>query len=561
MGAEPHGLPRDESGPAHRHFSFDMGGLTPPVDPGAFLAALLFAIHPVNLQVAAWISQRKEILAALFFVLSILWYVRYQKSRKLGAVTMTPGTRHWYWFSLSAFALAILSKGSVGTLPLVLLLIVWWLHGRITKRDIVQSLPFFCVGLVVSLLHVWSQMHGDPIAHASFSERLSGAGAVVWFYLASAFLPINLSAVYPQWLIRTGDLRWWLPLLAAVAVSGLLWWHRRRGWVRPLLLVWCYCCFALVPVVGFAETGGMKISLVADHCQHLALIGVVALVAAGCAYFHQHTTVRRWAKMPAIVLVGCLAMLGWHRSSLFGNSVLLFQDSLTRNPQSWLVHTNLAIALGKTGRTQEALEHCRQADRFNPDSPLVHHNWGVQLFDAGRFPEAIEQFRQTLRLMPDSDNAHRDLATALFAAGQQHEATEQFALVLRGNPENAQSHYELGVALAKTGRLREGIEQFQEAIRLKPIYPEAHNNLGSALLDAGQISEAVEQFQQAIQLQPEYVQAYANLTIAYARLNRHNEAIIAGEKAASLARSSGNTMLAQQIEAWLAGYRSQQTNQ
>ena len=287
--------------------------------PGAFLAALLFAVHPVNVESVAWIAQRKNTLAMLFFLLSILCYLREEEDRERTEAQERRGfvgVGRWYGFSLLAFVLAMLSKGSVAILPLVLLWIVWWQRRRITVRDLARAAPFLLVAIVLAGVNVWFQTHGlgEVIRAASWVERLTGAGAVTWFYLSKALVPMNLIFVYPQWHIKTGDFLWWLPLSAALLVTAALVWRRhspQASWGRPLLFAWGFFCLALVPVLGFTDVYFMKFSLVADHYQHLALLGVVALVAAGWSGWRHGTRgTARWAAIvAAIAVVGMFSLL------------------------------------------------------------------------------------------------------------------------------------------------------------------------------------------------------------------------------------------------------------
>jgi protein O-mannosyl-transferase len=247
------------------------------VIPGAFLAALLFSVHPVNVESVAWIAQRKGLLALLFFQLSVLAFLK-SEDQPDGASRLT---RCWYWLSLAAFALAMLSKVSVAVAPLLLLAIVWW-RRPLARRDLLRIIPFCAVAAVLVRVNLWfhTQAIDVPVQTATMAERLLGAGGVPWFYLSKALLPVDLVFTYPDWQIRTDQPQWWLPLLAAAALTGMLW-RYRCGWGRPVLFAWGWFCVALVPVMGFTDIGSNKHLLVADHYQHLALIAVLALVAAG----------------------------------------------------------------------------------------------------------------------------------------------------------------------------------------------------------------------------------------------------------------------------------------
>ena len=257
--------------------------------PGAFLAALIFTVHPVNVESVAWISQLKNMLSMLFFLLSTLFYLQAETylSPLQNRIFMR-GVNYWYWLSLAMFMLAILSKGSVVILPVMLLWIIWWRRDCVTKWELMRIAPFFVAAVGFTFVNVWFQRHGseEVLRNANFIERLLGAGSVVLFYLYKALLPIDLAFIYPQWHIQNGSPLWWLPLCSVLAITAVLWWYRNR-WSRPLLFAWGFFCVALVPVMGFTDVGFMKYSLVADHYQHIAIIGLITLVSAGLSVWRQ----------------------------------------------------------------------------------------------------------------------------------------------------------------------------------------------------------------------------------------------------------------------------------
>jgi tetratricopeptide (TPR) repeat protein len=550
--------------------------------PGAFLAAMIFALHPVNVESVAWIAQRRNVVALLFFLLSILWYLKFTMSTAIAGMAparsyggpreqekthssfiLHPSSFHfWYWLSLAAFMLAMLGKGSAAVLPVLLLGILWWLRS-LTRRDLLRIAPFFLLAVVLTGVNIWFQTHGKDLEfrNAGFVERLLGAGGVVCFYLYKALLPLDLAFIYPQWHIETGNPMWWLPLLAALIVTTVLWWFR-KGWSRPLLFAWGFFCVSLVPVMGFTDVGFMKYSLVADHYQHIALIGVIALAAAGWSLWRQRArNTAHWVTTAvAVAAMGALAFLTWQQSGIYHDAIGLYQATLQKNPGSWVPHNNLGNELGQTGRLQEAIEHYQQALRLKPDYADAHLNLGLALTNAGRLQEAIEHLQQALRLKPDYAVAHFNMGLALANAGRLQEAIEYFEQALRLKPDYADAHNNLGVALVGAGRMQEAIEHYQQALRLKPDYTEALNNLGVALANAGRLQEAIEHLQQALRLNPNFTNAYYNLAMAYAMMQQSSEAIAAAQKALELARSAGQTNLAKQIEDWLNNYRAGQSN-
>lgn len=221
--------------------------------PGAFLGALLFAVHPVNVESVAWISQCKSVLAMLFFLISIACYLN-SEAQSAPRPGRAARERRYYGLSVAAFVLAMLSKGSVAVLPALLLIILWWLR-PLRRRDLARMAPFLAIAIVLVFVNIWFQTHGAhrTVRAAGMVERVLGAAAGVWFYLSKALLPIGLTFIYPQWLIDPNQLRWWVPLLAATAVTGVLWWYR-GSWSRPCWApgdssVWRYCRCSASPTL------------------------------------------------------------------------------------------------------------------------------------------------------------------------------------------------------------------------------------------------------------------------------------------------------------------------
>ncbi len=481
--------------------------------PGAFLAAVVFAVHPVNVESVAWIAQRKNTLAMLFFLLSILWYFRCIESAprptfgrcpvaakqaaiqhsesSFSSFILHPSSFNiFYWLSLGAFLLSMLSKGTMAFLPALLLGIAWWVR-PLTRRDWMLSVPFFLVAAALSGVNVYFQTfiaNAGVIRSADFTERLLGAGAVIWFYLSKALLPVNLLFIYPQWRIEAADWLWWLPLLAAIAVTAVLW-RYRTAWARAVLFAWGFFCLALAPVMGFTDVGFMRISLVSDHYQHVALIGVIALAAAMWSVWRGRTRGTARAALVAATLGVCaLAFLAHWQSGLYSDPVTLYRAILDKNPECWVACDNLGEILLNSGQTQDA----------------------------------IILLERALAVKPDCADAHRNL----------------------------------GDALVKTQRLEEAIDHFKQALRFEADNSLIHNDFGNALVKAGLRQEAIEQYQQALRIEPTYIDAYHNLALLYAELRRPAEAMATAQKALEVAQSVGQTALAKDIENWMNTYRA-----
>jgi tetratricopeptide (TPR) repeat protein len=534
--------------------------------PGAFLAALVFAVHPVNVESVAWIAQRKNLMSMLFFLLSIQCYLKTEARWSTLESGLHPAASPlvsgplslWFWLSLASFVLAMLSKGSVAILPVLLLAIVWWLR-PVTKWDLARIAPFFLLAVALAGVNIWFQSHGagEIIRDAGFSERLLGAGCVLWFYLYKALLPINLTFVYPQWHIQAGNWLWWLPLLAILAVTVVLW-RYRKSWSRPFLFAWGFFCVALAPVLGFTDVGFMQYSLVADHYQYIAILGVITLLAAGWEKWHQQAQGVKHAAANAVAAmgVGILAYLTLQQSGLYSDPITLYQDTLNKNPDCWMVHNGLGVVLIDIGQPDKAIDHLEQSVRLKPNYFQAHNNLGVALVRTGRPREAIEHCRQALLYNPDYAEAHVNLGIALENINRTGEAIEQYRWALRLNPDCAEAYYNLGNILTDNDQRQEGIDSYRQALRLRPNFLEVHFNLGLALVQIGRPAEAVKHYREFLRFSPDSAKAYHNLALAYAAMRESTQAIDASMKALELARSDGQTALARQIEDWLDSYRA-----
>lgn len=545
---------------------------------GAYLAALVFAIHPVNVASVAWISQRKNLVAMLFFVLAVLWFLR-DEDRRAGEAGPSRRGTPWYALSLGAFVLAVLGKGSAAVLPAVLLLLVWWRNGRLRGPDLARVLPFALAGAALAAVNVWFQTHGEgPIRAASPLDRVLGASAAVWFYLSKALLPLDLAFFYPQWSVDPGSLRWWLPLAAAVLVSAALVRARHSPIGRPLALAWAYFCVTLVPVMGLVDVAYMRYSLVADHYQHLAVIGVVALGAAAWAGWAREARgwVRAAAAGVAVAAVGALLVLTVRQSATFRDEETLYRATLATSPESWLAHYNLAVVLEAQGRRDEAVVHLEEAVRLKPDHAKAHTNLAIALLDAGRPEEAREHAERAVRSAPDLPEAlvnlgvvlsrtgrpaeavapleravalrpaspealHNlglalaSLGDALTGAGRDVEAASAFEKALGLRPEDASLHARLAFALVRSGRLDEATAHYEESLRLEPSGPAAaewHYNLGVLVTAAGRAGEGRGHYTRALELRPDYAEAHYNLAVALLGDGRLADATVHLEAAA-----------------------------
>ena len=474
--------------------------------PAAWLAGLVFAIHPVNVATAAWISEQKNTLSMLFYAAAILLYLEFDERDKWG----------WYGLSLVAFVLALLCKSAVVMLPVVLLGCVWWSYGRVRRKDFLRAVPFFVLSLAFGLVTIWFQYNralgGGTVRTDSFLTRLLAAGWVPWFYLSKALLPLDLTVVYPRWNINVSH---WLAYLPGVILAGcftVVWW-KRNTWGRPFLFGLGYFVVMLFPVLGFFDQAFYAFSLVADHWQYYSIVGVIALaVAIGERIARSMGERGRYigVSVGAVVLM-VLGAATWERGCVYADSQTLWQDNVVKNPNAWVAHNYLGRDLSRADGVHQAIAHYEQALRLKPDYVDAHNNLGNALMEVGRILDAMRHYVQALRIDPDYATAHYNLGVALAQTGELQSAIAHFEQALRIDPDYAEAHNNLGSALSIAGRVQEAINQYRQALRLKPDSPEIHCNLAMALEQAGNVKEARAQYEEALRIKPDSAEAQHGL--------------------------------------------------
>jgi tetratricopeptide (TPR) repeat protein len=482
--------------------------------PGAWMGAALWALHPVEVESVAWITEMKNTLSGVFFLLTILFFVKGLGSRS--------GRNHGLTLPFAALAMA--SKTSTAILPVVLCLCAWWMEGRWHWRNLARVTPIFLMSIAAAALSIWTQRAGganDPQWARSWPERLASAGDAVWFYLGKLLWPHPLIMVYPRWQIDAGQWFSYLPLAALIAVLVILW-LKRESWSRPWFFAFAYFLVALLPALGLVNMSFFRYSLVADHFQYLAGMGPLALAGAGLVRLSSVAFPgRRWLQ-PGIcaALPLIFGSMSWQRTGVYESHETLWTDTLAKNPDCWLGRNNLGNALAQKGRLDEAVEQLQKALELNPSFAEAHYNLGHVLVQKGQMDEAIAQYQKALELNPDYPDAHYNLGNVLVEKGQVDEAIAQYQKALQLNPNFVRAYNNLGFALFTKGQPDEAIAQYQKALGISPNFADAHYNLGVALVQRGQLDEAIAQFQEAVRLNPDNTSARNNLARAQA-MARH----------------------------------------
>jgi protein O-mannosyl-transferase len=473
--------------------------------PGAELAAIIFALHPVNVETVAWIAERKNTLSGVFGLAATLWYLKFDEDR----------SRRSYTLALALFFFGLLSKTAIVALPLAWLVIFWWKRSAVSwRRDVVPLIPFFFLSAAAGLMTSWVEYgnmgYKARILALSPLDRCLIAGRAFWFQLGKLLWPSNLIFVYPRWEINAAVWSQYLFPLAVLGLLGILWSLRR--WSRaPLAGVLVYI-FLLLPSLGFLYIYFFIYSFVADHWQYLACLGIITPCASGIVLLA--SKLKRWQAWlePGIILLlaGVLFFLTWQQSRMYTNVETLYRTTVARNAACWMAYNNLGNILYQANRIPEAMDLFKQALRIKP--AVAHYSLGNALLLTRRTSEAIDQYKQALRINPDYAEAHNNLGNALLLTGRTSEAIDQFKQALAINPGFAEAHNNLGNALVQTGRTSEAIDQYKQALRMNPGSGDAHNNLGAALGQMGRISEGIEQLEAALRINPNDVDARNNLT-------------------------------------------------
>lgn len=383
---------------------------------GAWLAAAIFAVHPIEVESGAWITERKNVLAGVFYFGSMLCYL-YASRDGNGLPGMVLGKPRWGWYSgsLALFVAAVLSKTIAGTLPAALLLILWWRSGRIPWKPALYLLPMFGLALVMGSITGWMEREfvgaRGPEWELSLAERILIAGRAVWFYAAKIVLPINLTFIYPRWDIDVTSFLQWLYPMALVAVLCGLFALRGRVGRGPLTAV-LYFVGTLVPALGFVNVYPMRFSFVADHFQYLAGVGLIALIAE---LLIRVTRARDAMVLFPVPLV--LAVLTWSQAHMYRDAQTLWQTTLDRNPDAWIAHDHLGAILAASD-LEAALGHYATAQQLNPDHMEGYIGMGNLLLQIGRTGDAAEQYRKAIGVRPDSPTPYYGLGVALDAAAE-----------------------------------------------------------------------------------------------------------------------------------------------
>ena len=492
----------------------------------AFVAAA-FAIHPMHVESVAWIAERKDVLSTLFLLLTLAAYVSYVKRPGLVRYAMT----------VLLFALGLLAKPMLVTLPFLLLLLDYWPLERIrrhraddasqkisTARLIIEKIPFIAISVVSSAITFLVQLKGSAVAHIGalpLNYRVANAFLSYARYIGKLFWPQNIAVFYPFYADRFAIWQVAMCVLLLLVISIFV---IRFGRNQKYLLVgWFWFLGTLVPVIGLVQVG---LQALADRYTYIPYTGLFIMIAWGLPELLSKWPQRKIALGLSMVIILTTFGICTHRQvSYWNNSFALFSHAIEVTQNNYVAYNNLGVADNRLGRYQDAIESYNQTIKIKQDYADAHFNLGIAYSELGRYQDAIVAYKQAIRIKPDCAEAYINLGVAYNSLGRYQDAIEAYKQLIQIKPDYAEAYFNLGVAYGERGRGKDEIEAYKQAIRINPDYTEAHHNLGVSYENFGRYQDAAEAYKQIIRIKPDDVEMYINLGITYYKLGHYQNAI------------------------------------
>ncbi len=483
-----------------------------------WLAAAVWALHPVQVESVAWVTELKNTQSGFFFFLAIWLWLKWRKTR---ATAVLFGGESYYFLTLLSAFCAYTSKTSTVMLPIILATITWWLDGALAWRKVARLAPIFGISAIAAAWTIWEQHSHSGASGAEWNQSLVERGLIAsrgcWFYLQKALWPYPLMFIYPRIIPSTAQLAGYLPIAAIVTAALIVW---RLPPVARRAAVFSVVCFIalLFPVLGFFNVYFFRYSFVADHFQYLASVAPIALIVAGASSgleFLPKAAHGLIAPIGAAWCLGILSMTTWERSHVYQDNETLWRDALEQNPQCWLAHITLGKEAAKSGQRRIATAHYREALALNPAYAELHNLLGNTLQEEHQFEEAAAAYRAALQTNPRLSDAHSNLGVLLLKANRVDEAIAHFNAAVTSNPASVEAHNGLGNALLKCGRPDEAIREFGRTLEIAPEFVTARFNLANTLVQLGRVDQGIYQYQRALKQEPDAADLHMNLGVAF----------------------------------------------
>jgi tetratricopeptide (TPR) repeat protein len=500
-------------------------------DGAAGAGALLFALHPLQVEPVAWATAMMDLLCGLLALVAIWQYLFYVEATSASAKRhdnlkpsdierrRTRRERFHYAVATVAFALALLAKPTAVVVPLVAWLFDYWFFRRSLRQSATSLGAWLILALVFAAVTLWTQPASQPGVVFPVWQRPFIAADALAFYLYKLFVPLWLSVDYgrsPAAVVQQGWI--YFTWLVPVALALLLWLWRRRA--PHLIIAAGVFAVSLLPVLGLLPSRFQSVSTVADRYLYLALLGPALAFA---------WAVSRWKSKPVLIACGILlAALGLKsafQARLWQNNITLFSHALELNSNSWISHYNLGLGLAQKGALEDAGQHYRAALKLKPDYGRARYALGNVLASEGNFDEAIEQYRQVLSAGTRTADVHYYLGNVFAKLNRLTEAAEQYDKSLQVNPQSAAAHGSLGHILFRQRKLEDAMAHYRKALEIDPEAADVHYGLANILASRGELDEAMNHYQTALRINPSYAGAHYNLGTIFARRGQLEDAI------------------------------------
>ena len=504
----------------------------------AGITGLLFGLHPVHVESAAWVSGRTDLLCALFFLLSIMAYMQMKRDYRQ------------YLLSLVFFALALLSKPLAVVLPAVLLILDWYPLRRTPSlksfwKACIEKLPFIAMSLFVSVFIYWGEKAHGRMARpdeVSFASRVPVAFKALMMYLRQIMAPLNLLPFHP-YPEKVSFLS--IEYLSAIVLAGLITaacmlMVKRQ---KVLLAVWGYYLITLLPVIGIIK---VRTVYMADRDMYLPSLGPFLLIGSGAAWIWEKAdslkqwtpVLKRFTVVLALSLCISLSYLTLKQIAVWKNGITLWNSVIEKEPyRIATAYLNRGLAFREIGQPERALEDINTAitlDTTQSYAPMAYTDRGIVYKETGQIDRAIEDYNRAITLDPKYADAYANRGIAFNETGQFSQAVQDFDRAVALDPSQYLSYIGRGAAFREMGQANRAIEDYTQALTLNPGYADAYTNRGIVFKETGQFNRAIEDYNAAIRLNPSSVEAYNDRGVAYKHLGQLDRALADYDRAIGL---------------------------
>jgi len=490
---------------------FVLKRMTDAIWQSAFVAAL-FALHPLHVESVAWVAERKDVLSTFFWMLTMWAYLRYIKKPSVAR----------YLLTLLVFALGLMAKPMLVTLPFVFLLLDYWPLARISHfgrqivyRLVLEKIPFIVLSAVSSVIAFLVQQSGGAVLQLiKLDLKLRIYNALISYvkYIGKMIWPARLAFFYTHPGDSISVLYVVLSAVLLLVVTIFVLRFARNH--RYLFTGWFWYLCTLLPVIGLVQVGSHGM---ADRYSYITLTGLFIIIAWGLPDLlrnRPHRKVVLWAS--SLVVLSTLATLAYLQTRYWKDSMALYQHALNVTNDNYIIHSFMADALIEDGHIEEAIRHNSQALQINPDCVNALNGMGVAFYKMGRIDEAIGYYKRALEIDRRNVEVYSNFGMALAAEGKFDEAVSLYNKALQINPDSINIRLNLGVALTSSGKLAEAIKEYEKILLIQPQNAVAHNDFGVVFFRQGKLDQAIEHFNQALRINPQYTDAKNNLSVALA---------------------------------------------